>query len=131
MNRLKRSALACLLTIMLIPLLLTAQVAMAATKVKHTMGDMPVPRTRNLPGFANDNDSLSGVAAISTKNVWAVGTYVNSNEVYQTLIEHWNGKAWSVVKSPNKSGAFLSWTASSAIITKPARRTNSFSSWLH
>lgn len=101
MKRLKRGALACLLTTMLIPLLLTAPVAMAATKVHHTMGDVPVPRARNLPGSGNDNDSLSGVAAISTKNVWAVGSYQNSNQIEQTLIEQWNGTSWSVVFSPN------------------------------
>ena len=101
MKCLKRGALACLLTTMLIPLLLTAPAAMATTKGHHTTGDVPVPRARNLPGSGNNNDSFSGVAAISTKNVWAVGTYQNSNQIEQTLIEQWNGTSWSVVFSPN------------------------------
>ena len=49
-----------------------------------------------------DYDSLQGVAAISTKNVWAVGYSGNLNAIAdQTLIEHWNGSAWSLVSSPN------------------------------
>ncbi len=49
-----------------------------------------------------DYDSLQGVAAVSTSNVWAVG-YSGNLSVYadQTLIEHWNGSAWSMVSSPN------------------------------
>jgi hypothetical protein len=43
---------------------------------------------------------LTGVTAVSPGDVWAVGQYfvgVNTN----TLIEHWNGTTWKVVKSPN------------------------------
>src|SRR6266702_774346 len=45
--------------------------------------------------------SLSGVVAVSSINVWAVGTYYNKSNTERTLIEHWNGTSWSVVKSPN------------------------------
>ena len=45
---------------------------------------------------------LSGVAAVSASNIWAVGSYyAGSVKAGQTLIEHWNGTSWSVVKSPN------------------------------
>jgi hypothetical protein len=49
------------------------------------------------------NDQLNGVAAISSTNAWAVGSYQNGNPFapYQTLIEHWNGKAWKVQASPH------------------------------
>lgn len=47
-----------------------------------------------------NTDELNGVVSISTKDVWAVGEY-NSNNVEQTLIEHWDGVSWSVVPSPN------------------------------
>ena len=44
---------------------------------------------------------LHGVTAIATNNVWAVG---ENEEVpglgISTLIEHWNGTAWSIVASP-------------------------------
>ena len=41
--------------------------------------------------------SLNGVAAVSATDVWAVGNGCYSNN---TLIEHWNGTAWSMVASP-------------------------------
>jgi hypothetical protein len=55
---------------------------------------------------------LAGVVALSAKNVWAVGSstlppiYTNSLKTVsynpvQNLIEHWNGKAWSINPSPN------------------------------
>jgi hypothetical protein len=47
------------------------------------------------------NDLLHGVDAQATNNVWAVGaTFPAAVEVFSTLIEHWNGTAWSVVPSP-------------------------------
>ena len=58
----------------------------------------------NSPSPGTLSNSLSGVAALSTSNVWAVGTFANSFSSSQTLIEHWNGTSWSIVKSPNPSG---------------------------
>lgn len=57
-----------------------------------------------------DSSTLSGVAAISPTDAWAVGVvYSNSTNEQQTLIEHWNGTSWAIVKSPNPaSGAQLS-----------------------
>src|SRR5207253_249308 len=52
------------------------------------------------PNLGTDNNALSGVAAVSSIDVWAVGSYFVSG-VGQTLVEHWNGSAWSVVPSPN------------------------------
>jgi hypothetical protein len=53
------------------------------------------------PG-AQDN-LLQSVAVLSASNVWAVGNYTNSitDAPFRTLIEHWNGKAWQQVPSPN------------------------------
>jgi alpha-tubulin suppressor-like RCC1 family protein len=46
--------------------------------------------------------SLSGVRDLSRSDAWAVGTTEDVNGLNQrTLIEHWNGTAWSVVPSPN------------------------------
>jgi hypothetical protein len=56
------------------------------------------------PGTAQNN--LSAVAPISANDVWAVGYYSNSrlgNQGGKTLIEHWNGLTWSIVKSPNSA----------------------------
>ena len=47
---------------------------------------------------------LNGVADISSTDAWAVGyeTATYQSKARQTLIEHWNGSQWSVVRSPNK-----------------------------
>jgi Holliday junction resolvase len=44
---------------------------------------------------------LTGVAALSATNVWAVGSSCSSTNVERALILHWNGSTWSVVKSPS------------------------------
>ena len=43
---------------------------------------------------------LNGVTATSATNVWAVGGYLSSGNML-TLTEHWNGKHWKVISSPN------------------------------
>jgi len=52
---------------------------------------------------------LYGVAATSDNSVWAVGASAGRDGVFRTLIEHWNGSAWTAVQSPNPgaSGDFL------------------------
>jgi len=53
------------------------------------------------------NDTLSGVAARSASDVWAVGARQDRSgpiPIDRTLTEHWNGSAWSVVASPNVGG---------------------------
>jgi hypothetical protein len=52
------------------------------------------------PGI--DFDTLTGVAAVSSNDVWAVGDY-HTAPFYRmvTLIEHWDGSQWSIVPSPN------------------------------
>src|ERR1022692_3829593 len=62
---------------------------------------------------ANSNmvESLSGVAAVSTNDVWAVGVQYYGGP-FESLIEHWNGARWTIVPSPNpSSGVFLSGVA--------------------
>jgi hypothetical protein len=46
------------------------------------------------------NNFLNAVTCASSSNCWAVG-YYNSGSIYQTLTEHWDGAAWSIVNSPN------------------------------
>jgi hypothetical protein len=55
---------------------------------------------------------LYGVRAVSARDAWAVGIYLtNRDGAVRTLIEHWNGRRWSRVPSPNPDpGAHgLSW----------------------
>jgi hypothetical protein len=49
-------------------------------------------------------NELYGVSAVSGSNAWAVGRQ-NSAGVFKTLILHWNGAAWSTVKSPSASSS--------------------------
>lgn len=44
--------------------------------------------------------SLRASTAISANDVWAVGESENSSYQTQSLAEHWNGSAWSVVPTP-------------------------------
>jgi hypothetical protein len=52
------------------------------------------------PGEASS--SLDALSAISASDVWAVGEQIGSDTAIggSTLIEHWNGTAWSIVPSP-------------------------------
>ena len=49
----------------------------------------------------NDNAAFNSVVALAANNVYAVGYKPATNGAVLTLIEHWNGTAWSVVSSPN------------------------------
>jgi hypothetical protein len=46
------------------------------------------------------NNELDAVAATSSTNAWAAGSYFSfSLQRYQTLIEHWNGVSWQIQPS--------------------------------
>src|SRR5436190_12918041 len=71
----------------------------AQTLIEHWNGSSWSVVTSPNPGSIYN--TLYGVTAVSTTNVWAVGYYVNTTGVTQTLIEYWNGSSWSVVTSPS------------------------------
>jgi hypothetical protein len=87
------------------------------TLVTHWNGKawttVPSPNTNAL-------NTLRGVSALAPNDVWAVGDAIKSQSdgvsVSRTLIEHWNGSAWSVVPSPNvgAGGNFLTGVAARA-----------------
>src|SRR5436190_12166876 len=52
------------------------------------------------PGAPHSQNNLNGVAAVSANDIWAVGYYGQASGANQTLIEHWDGKSWSVIPSP-------------------------------
>jgi hypothetical protein len=57
-----------------------------------------------LPRLGRRGGDLSGVAALSPHDVWAVGTRPCCGPVvnqFGVLIEHWNGRRWRVVPGPN------------------------------
>jgi hypothetical protein len=60
------------------------------------------------PNIASNINDLRGIAATSSKEVWAVGYYQHDiNSGSYTLIERWNGKKWRIVTSPPSTGGFL------------------------
>src|SRR5688572_22570907 len=52
------------------------------------------------PNVGAGSNVLTGVAAVSANDIWAVGHY-NDGRAEQTLILRWNGTAWSRVFSPD------------------------------
>lgn len=53
------------------------------------------------PNIAYRDNRLIGVTSLSPNDAWAVGYHQTGPGALATLIEHWNGSAWSVVESPN------------------------------
>jgi hypothetical protein len=54
------------------------------------------------PNRYQNNNALNAVSCLSASSCTAVGTFLTSNgEHTQTLVESWNGSAWSKVPSPN------------------------------
>jgi hypothetical protein len=62
-------------------------------------------------------NNFYSVTAVSPNDVWAIGFSANAVGHAQTLIEHWDGKQWRIVPSPNVENAdneLLSVAAASA-----------------
>jgi hypothetical protein len=58
--------------------------------------------TPNPATQSGDYDVLKGTAAIASSDVWSVGYTGNASSGQdKSLIEHWNGTAWSLVPSAN------------------------------
>jgi hypothetical protein len=74
--------------------------AWSVVPVKHA-GDSQMAYQRS--------EDLTSVDAISSDDVWAVGFYPSTRPVNDTpstvndltLVEHWNGTAWSIVSAPD------------------------------
>lgn len=54
---------------------------------------------------AQIGSSLDGVISFNGQDAWAVGYRESPNEE-ESLIEHYNGKTWSIVSSPNPGGRY-------------------------
>lgn len=59
---------------------------------------IPSPNIPN--GFGGAVGNLSAVTALTSNDVWAVGSYRLDGPT-QTLTMHWNGTSWTIVPSPN------------------------------
>ncbi len=67
------------------------------------------------PDLGSSRSELIGITAVSANDVWAVGDYTNANGPGQTLVEHWNGTAWSIVPSANRPSTTHSLYAVAAV----------------
>jgi hypothetical protein len=72
------------------------------------------------PNTGSNDNVLAAIAANSAADIWAVGQIAPDSDpnLTQTLIQHYDGSAWSVVVSPNvgsKANALLSVTANSGL----------------
>jgi hypothetical protein len=73
----------------------------ASPKPQHVLGNWKLVNSPN-PGSAQNG--LRAIAATAANDAWAVGSSSDSpypGEDQKTLIEHWNGFAWSVIKGHN------------------------------
>ena len=62
-----------------------------------------------VPSPNKSSDTLSilySVSATSANDVWAVGSSQDGKLPSRTLIQHWDGTAWSIVSSPNPDSQF-------------------------
>ena len=68
------------------------------------------------PSGSTPNWTLKSVAASSASDAWAVGVQVAGTKIHNSLYEHWNGTAWSVVAGPNEGplNAVLDFSATNA-----------------
>jgi hypothetical protein len=81
---------------------LTAGPAGAAVSSAATQGPTPAKAAsaaRPAAAFYSAPGGLTGVAAASASNAWAVG-FAGSGSSPKVLMLHWNGKTWSRVTSP-------------------------------
>ncbi len=55
------------------------------------------------PNTTNAINLLIGLDAVDATNIWAVGfsTHDFGGSLETTLVEHWDGTAWSIIPSPN------------------------------
>jgi hypothetical protein len=64
--------------------------------------NVPVPKAPPVAETGGPYDSLESVSASASDDVWAVGSSVNVPETTsETMIVHWDGDTWSIVRSPN------------------------------
>jgi hypothetical protein len=91
----------------------------ARTLIEHWNGRAWRVQKSPNPGVAGDVNYLQAVAATSSSNAWAVGEYSTASGTH-ALVEHWNGRAWSVQKSANSGGRDLGLYGVAAISSRDA-----------
>ena len=98
MKRTTLALLPCLLAVILAGLFVYPTFAHGAAASPTSCGKgWSVVSSPNRGNY--NNNALSGVAAISANDVWAVGqsAEIGVHDSFRGLTEHWNGTAWSIV----------------------------------
>jgi hypothetical protein len=85
----------------------------SVTLIEHWDGESwtVVPSPNMGPTSKYETNSLRGLTAVSPTQIYAFGSYfaASGSENQMTLLEQWNGTAWSIISSPNPTkGGFLS-----------------------
>src|SRR5690242_20524485 len=62
----------------------------------QTWSQVPMPA---LPAVGTT--ALTSVARVAPNDVWAAGYYSPEANKVNTLLEHWDGTAWTIIPSPN------------------------------
>jgi hypothetical protein len=75
---------------------------LARTVIEHWNGR--AWKIQPSPNPGSNSDFLQSVTALSATDAWAVGHYSSSETTEFTLVEHWNGRTWTRVPSPNPGG---------------------------
>jgi hypothetical protein len=77
----------------------------AAAQVSACDGQWSVVPSADHSPQSGEIDSLNSVAALSSTDQWAVGSWLHFPDAYvfHTLVEHWDGSSagWTIVPSPN------------------------------
>lgn len=95
-------------------------VPVSATLILHWDGSSWTQVPSPSPGGTSGFSKLSGVAAVSGTDAWAVGWSSTNGMDWPhatTVIEHWDGSSWNTVPSPNPGSGgheLLSVSATSA-----------------
>lgn len=107
MYRLKQPMLLCIATLLLVTFIINMRPAGAAPPASTQASSCTSGRILLSPNPGSSEDILRGVVSLSYRNVWAVGQYTdNQDNTEKTLIEHWDGKSWNVVPSPDPGPSF-------------------------
>jgi hypothetical protein len=54
------------------------------------------------PNVGSFTNALTGVAGVATDDVWAVGSFYDFSRILtRTMVQHWDGRRWSVVDTPD------------------------------
>src|SRR6266700_2973790 len=79
----------------------------AAADLSVCDGQWSVVQSAEHSQQSGEIDSLNSVAALSSTDQWAVGSWLHFPDAYvfDTLVEHWDGSSvgWTIVPSPNSS----------------------------